>query len=634
VKTPREILKTFWGYDDFKPQQEVIINSVLDANNTVALLPTGGGKSVCFQIPSLIMEGICIVVSPLVALISDQLNSLKDKGIKALALSGGISENELIDLLDNALYGNYKFLYLSPERLQQELVQNAIKRMQVNIFAIDEAHCISQWGNDFRPAYKNLSVLKSLQPNTPIIALTATATESVITDIIAELQLESPKIFKTSFSRPNISYQVKEVSDKYRIVEKILSKSNGNSIVYIRNRRQSEQISYRLNNLGIPSDFYHGGLTNKQKQDKLEAWKNEKVPVMIATNAFGMGIDHDQVRNVIHWQLPDSLESYYQEVGRAGRDGKEAKAILLYDKQDIQFLKKQFIDQQPTLKSCKDLYKRLNNYFQIPYGEGAFTEHSFSLASFCKTYELRPYAILAHLQLLERLSIIQLSKQFGRKSKIQFLVPSSELLDRFEEKIEFNIIGKTLLRMYSGLQESAKEVDLDWMSKKSGLETQKIIPILQKMEQEGLLSLQIFNTDASLTFLIPREDDRSINPHIETIKRNQKRRKDQVQAIIQYVTNSSYCRENQILHYFGEIIDEPCGRCSVCLGVERLIYGKVEKDLLEKIETLLLEETLDSRALCEHLEMYSEESILKALQWLLDRNIIQTNAINQYYKLK
>jgi ATP-dependent DNA helicase RecQ len=373
LNTPVQILEKYWGFSSFKSRQEAIIDSVLNGQDTIALLPTGGGKSICFQIPALLNEGICIVVSPLVALMSDQVKNLKEKGIKALALKGGISFDELRTLLDNATYGNYKFLYLSPERLQQEMVQNYIKQMNVNTIAVDEAHCISQWGSDFRPAYRNITILRELHPLVPIIALTATATPKVLENTIDELKLELPNIFKDSFVRKNISYQVIEEDDKLYRIERLLKNNSGSAIVYVRSRNTAVEINNQLNSIGISSAFYHGGLSADEKDKKLEAWKNNSISTMVATNAFGMGIDHPNVRFVIHIQLPESLESYFQEAGRAGRDGARATAVLIHNAYDKILVRKQFIDSLATPSDLKKIYHTLVNYFHIAYGEGAFS---------------------------------------------------------------------------------------------------------------------------------------------------------------------------------------------------------------------------------------------------------------------
>jgi ATP-dependent DNA helicase RecQ len=630
LKHPLEILQTYWGHTSFRQLQEEIITSILDGRDTIALLPTGGGKSVCFQVPAMVMEGICIVISPLVALMTDQVGALKEKGIKALHLSGGLSPDDLTALLDNALFGNYKFLYLSPERLQQEQVQNALRKMNINLIAIDEAHCISQWGNDFRPSYKHINVLRELHPYIPMVALTATATREVLADTMLQLKLEEPQVFKKSFARSNISYRVIPQSDKNYALIQLLQRNDASAIVYVRSRKQAEVISGRLNQQGISADFYHGGLPPKLKQQKLEAWKSYRVSTMVATNAFGMGIDHPSVRFVAHIQLPESLESYFQEAGRAGRDGKNAVAVIFYDESDKAMLQRQFVETLPSLDDMKLLYRKLNNYFQIPYGEGAFTEHSFSFARICQTYDLPPLITLNALTALDRLGIIQLSKQFGRKSKIQFLISSKQLIDEFEKNTAFSVVGKTILRIYGGIFESPNAIDLDLISNKSGIPPEKIIQVLKDMENQGLLSLNLFETDATITFLVPREDDRTLNPFGKTIAQLNEKKTQQVAAVLRYIDNNKVCKQLQLLEYFGEENTEACGNCSVCLNKIKGVTKVQTQEIAKQIIDLLRDEPMDSRTLIEN-STFGEKDVLQVLQWLLDRKKVHINAINQYF---
>jgi len=452
----------------------------MDGKDTVALLPTGGGKSICFQIPSLAQEGICIVISPLVALMTDQVKSLKEKGIKALAITGGKSFTEVNTLLDNASFGNYKFLYISPERLQQELVQNTIKRMNVNCIAVDEAHCISQWGNDFRPAYKNIRILRELQPLSPIIALTATATPEVLKDTIKELEMELPSVFQDSFVRPNIAYNTLEVEDKLYHIQQLLKSNKKEAIVYVRTRRSAVETSSHLNSLGIKSDFFHGGIPSQEKTKKLEAWKNGTSPTIVATSAFGMGIDLATVAHVIHIQLPESLESYFQEAGRAGRDGNRATATILYNAYDKQLVTKQFIASLADVDLLKFMYKKLNNYLQISYGEGVFTTHGFNFEDFCKTYSLNTLQVFNGLNTLDRLGVLQLSKEFGRSSKLKFLVDTNTALAFFKHDKLASVIGKTILRLYGGVFETMTGVNLEVLQTKTSQSQPVIIQTFKK----------------------------------------------------------------------------------------------------------------------------------------------------------
>lgn len=628
---PLEILQQYWGHDRFRPLQEEIIQSVLDKKDTVALLPTGGGKSICFQIPALVNEGICIVVSPLIALMNDQVNGLTKMGIKSMALTGSISYNDLDRLLDNCIYGNYKFLYLSPERLQQELVQHRIEKMQVNLIAIDEAHCISQWGNDFRPAYKNVSILKSLKPDAPFIAVTATATTEVLTDTIHELQLNKPQIFQKSFFRENLSYQVWKEEDKYYRLEQLL-KNNAPAIIYTRNRKSTEEISKYLNLKGINSSYFHGGISADEKTKKLKNWLNETTPVIVATSAFGMGIDKSNVYMVIHFDLPESLESYFQEAGRAGRDGNYSKAILLYNQADKIQVVRQFISTLPSIDFLKLIFKKLCNHFYIAYGEGEYTTHAFNYEKFCLQYELHTIKTYNAIQTLDRLSIIKLSFEFGRKTEVQFLIPSKQVISYLETTMKISIIGKTILRIYTGIFEKETAIDLELISSKSGQSTHDIIEILKQFEKDQIISLKLLTTDTTLTFIEPREDDRTINRISKTIERLNSIKKDQVESIVAFIENENVCKSIQLLQYFGDLSNTTCGICSVCTSQNTLPSKKEINLIASDILVLLEENTINSREICERLT-FSEQKIIFVLQQLIDANKI-TLTLNNKYNLR
>lgn len=630
MKTPLQILEEFWRYSAFKPGQEEIIEAVLNGRDTVALLPTGGGKSICFQIPALLQPGICIVISPLIALMTDQVIQLKEKGIKALAITGGISFEELRTLLDNAIHGNYKFLYLSPERLQQEVVQNAIRQMPVNLIAVDEAHCISQWGNDFRPAYKNIVLVRELHPLVPVIALTATATPEVLEDTINQLNLEVPAIFKNSFTRENLAYKVFQADDKLYHIEQFLKNNIGSAIVYVRNRKATIEYSNQLNTIGISSTFYHGGISKKDKDTRLAQWKNGSISTIVATNAFGMGIDNPNVRFVIHIQLPESLESYFQEAGRAGRDGNYAEAILLYNEYDKVLAHKQFVKSLASVEDLKHIYRKLNNYFQISYGEGVFTEHSFSFSEFCEQYQLNTLTTFNGLTALDRLGVLQLSKQFGRKSQVQFLIPSEKLLTYFENDPIASLIGKSLLRIYGGIFEINTAVNLDYLAKKTGQSLHTIIEVLRKMERDEVIELSLRITDATITFLVPREDDKTIHVIAKEVHELNAKKEAQVASVLKYIANEKKCRSLQLVSYFGEENEVACGICSVCASQDTSVSKKELQLISEKIKILLEETPLTSRKLVEK-GTFTEAKILKVLQLLLDADQIGINTKNQYY---
>lgn len=602
----------------------------MNGRDTVALLPTSGGKSVCFQIPALILEGICIVVSPLVALMTDQVNSLKKKGIKALELTGGISQEQVRITLENAMYGNYKFLYISPERLQQDLVQNCIRQMQVNIVAVDEAHCISQWGNDFRPAYKNINFLRELHPLAPFLALTATATPEVLKDTITELKLEMPQIFQSSFVRLNLSYQVVVENDKLTRIQSLLKNMQGRAIIYVRNRKMAVETSNHLNSMGLNSTFYHGGISTYEKTARLAGWHSGTFKVMVATNAFGMGIDQPNVRFVVHIQLPESLESYFQEAGRAGRDGEMANAIILYSDYDKQLVKNQYIDSLPTISLLKDLYKTLNKYFQIAYSEGEFTNHNFNFTQFCKTYGLNTLVTYNGLQSLDRLGIIQLSQEFGQRSLVQFIVPTDIVLEYFENNPRTALIGKTILRLYGGVFEGPTLINLEYISSKSGKKIETIIEELHKMERDKILELKLKTTDASITFIVPREDERTINKISKEVDKYNTSKVAQVTSVLKYIENGRECRSVQLVSYFGETDALPCGICSICVSKEIKNHNESISNISKRIMELLMNGAMNSGEISEMLD-FKESSLLDTLRLMMDAGKLKINLKNQYY---
>lgn len=629
MEHPINILERYWKFTSFRPEQEAIINAVINGEDTFVLLPTGGGKSLCFQIPALVKEGICIVISPLIALMKDQVQALSDKGIKAMAITSGISYSQLDTLLDNCIYGNYKFLYLSPERLQQELVQDRIKQMNVNLIAVDEAHCISQWGSDFRPAYKNITLLRQLQPSVNAVALTASAKPEVVNDIIKELDFIKPKIFKQSFVRPNLAYMVYHEEDKYYRLETILKKYKAPSIIYVRNRKLTLEVSTFLESKKISATFYHGGLSNIEKDRNMTAWVNNQKQVMVATSAFGMGIDKPDVKTVIHINLPESIESYFQEAGRVGRNGDKAFAVILKNKSDEVLVKNQFLSVLPTVDFVKQVYRKLCNYFQISYGEGEYLTFDFDFNTFCKTYNFSSILCYNALLLLDRNSIINLSKQFKNKVTVQFIISSSALFNYLGTHQDFNVVVKSILRMYGGIFDHITKIDLGKIVEKASVNENVLIKILQALEKDDIITLNLSKTDAQVTFIEPREDDKTINRIASIIEQQNKLKQTQVKDMLDYIENDSVCKSMQLLAYFGEKDAEPCGVCSVCTKSKKNETLQDIQIIKKRIIELLENGDQSSRSMVAALNC-SESSLKTVLKLLLEHNIISITPTNTY----
>jgi len=630
MKHPIEILEHYWKFSEFKPQQEAIIEAVLANEDCIALLPTGGGKSICFQIPALIKDGICIVVSPLIALMQDQVNNLKEKGIKAMALTSGYTYDDIDRMLDNCIYGNYKFLYLSPERLQQDLVQERIKQMNVNVIAVDEAHCISQWGHDFRPAYRDIKTLRTLHPSVNVIGLTASATAKVVEDISTQLDCIAPQIFKTSFQRPNLAYLTLDCEDKYFKTVQILKKYAGNSIIYVRNRKATLEISGYLNKIGITSGYYHGGLSPKEKDTQFERWTANENQVMVATNAFGMGIDKANVQTVIHHNLPESLESYYQEAGRAGRNNENAYAVILRNTSDEKNSKSQYINGLPDIAFLKNVYKRLCNYFQISYGEGVDTVHNFNFKLFCSTYSLPSILTYNALKILDRTSIISLEERFKNTAFLQIIIGNTALFNYIEKHPKQALIIKVVLRSHEGVFDHSTEIFTQTIAKKINLSEDEVISHLTALNKAEIVQFESSKTDAQITFIEPREDDKTIHRISKIVSQQQDLKKAQLQSVFDYIKNDGICKSQKLLSYFEEIDSKQCGICSSCL--ERSKKSVISESDSKTILTLLKTDALSSRKL-EALSTFNSEKLTTILTNLLEKELIELTERNTY-KLK
>ena len=630
MKHPIELLEHYWNFSEFKPQQEAIIEAVLANEDCIALLPTGGGKSICFQIPALIRDGICIVVSPLVALMQDQVNNLNAKGIKAMALTSGFSYDDIDRMLDNCVFGNYKFLYLSPERLQQDLVQQRIKQMNVNLIAVDEAHCISQWGHDFRPAYRDIKLLRTLHPSVNVIGLTASATSKVIDDVSEQLDFISPQVFKTSFKRSNLAYLSLECQDKHFRTVQVLKKYSGTSIIYVRNRKATLEISSYLNKIGITSGYYHGGLNAKEKETQFGLWTSNTNQVIVATNAFGMGIDKANVQTVIHHSLPESLESYYQEAGRAGRNGEKAYAVILRNSSDETESKNKYLNSLPDINYLKNVYKRLCNYFQISYGEGVDSVHNFNFKLFCSTYKLPSLITYNALKILDQTSIISLEERFKNSAFIKIIIKNSALFNYLEKHPKQALVMKVILRSHEGLFDHTTEISIQEIINKTKLSETKVVELLSKLHKVEVIQFESSKTDAKITFIEPREDDKTIHRISKIIKQQQALKRRQLQSVFDYIKNDGICKSHKLLSYFEETDSLSCGICSSCLESSKN-KPLTEKDV-ELIMSLLKKEELSSRKI-EVLTTFESSKLANLLTELLERKLIEMTERNTY-KLK
>jgi ATP-dependent DNA helicase RecQ len=627
MSRPIEILQKYWNHNAFRTPQLDIITSVLEGKDTFGLMPTGGGKSITFQVPTLIMEGICLVISPLVALMKDQVQNLQSKGIKAIALTGGITSYEIIDLLDNCQYGNYKFLYLSPERLQNDWILERIKNLPINLIAIDEAHCVSQWGHDFRPSYLKISKLKEYFPKVAFLALTASATKRVQEDIITQLQLENPACYTKSFTRENLAYMVFNVEDKFHLMEQILKKNPQPSIIYVTNRKACSEIVKQLETAGFLATYYHGGLSSKEKEKFMKLWMDEKVQIIVATNAFGMGIDKANVKTVIHFHIPPNLENYYQEAGRAGRNGEKAFAILLTNPSDIIHVESQFISILSDKSFLNLVFIKLCNYFQIAYGEGIDEHFSFNINHFCTKYNFSVLKVYNALQFLDRQGIICLSQEFSEKITLQFIIPSKEVIRYMSLNPQDEEVILTILRTNPGVYEAQSTINCSLIAKKSNSEENQVVAILHKLNEKGVIELHAKNNDARITFNEVREDERTIHRVSKYLVAQNELKTEQLNSVLHYIKEEKICKNKLILDYFGETVIEDCGVCSYCISISNT---KIDiQTLAEKITSLLQIQELNSRDL-EKLTNYPKDDVIFALQSLLENDTIIIQPNNLY----
>lgn len=628
--TAIEILQKYWGHQAFRPLQEDIISSVLEGKDSLALLPTGGGKSICFQVPALVKDGICIVVSPLIALMKDQVENLKSKGIEAIAIYAGMGKREIDILLDNCIYGKIKFLYLSPERLLSDLVRVRISYMNVNLIAVDEAHCISQWGYDFRPPYQQIAKLREILPGVPVLALTATATEFVRKDIVEKLEMTDPQVFVKSFARDNLSYVVFGQEDKYKKLIDICQKVKGTGLVYVRNRRETAEVANFINRNHIKADFYHAGLERDVRFLKQEEWKNNKTRIMVATNAFGMGIDKADVRFVVHLDLPESLEAYYQEAGRAGRDGKRGYAVLLANQSDVLSLESRYLDSFPTPDEIRKTYHYLGNYFQLAFGAGENLTFTFDIADFCKRFNISVLKTISALKFLEHDGYLTLSESVFLPSRMMFIA-SHEDIYRFQiENKAYDGIIKTILRSHGGAFDGFVKINEADLAKKTGLSYKEIIALLNKLQAIELLTYTQQTDQPQLQYVRPRVDMDHFDLDVKYLELRKEILHKQINAVVAYAS-SNLCRSIQLLHYFDEHHAAKCGVCDVCLAEKRAEnQSQMEEEIEFEIVSLLQQQPLSLDDLVTNIKNGAEAERIDTIRELLDAGKIKTDG-KKYY---
>ena len=622
IETYRQILTRYWGYTSFRPLQEEIIISVGEGKDTLALMPTGGGKSITFQVPALAKEGICLVITPLIALMKDQVNRLNSLEIKSLAIHSGMSREEIDITLDNAIYGDYKFLYVSPERIGTAIFQTRIQRMNVNLVAIDEAHCISQWGYDFRPSYLKISSLREMLPaDVPFLALTASATKKVTEDIMDKLHFRLRNVLKSSFERKNISYLVRRVEDKGTYLVKTILNARGSGIVYVRSRKRCREIAELLVTNGISSDFYHAGLPQEVRDRKQASWTSGETRIIVSTNAFGMGIDKPDVRFVIHWEMPDSIEEYFQESGRAGRDGKPAFAVLLYAPSDKSRLEESMRKKFPPVEKIKDIYEALCNFLQVPTGSGKDNVFDFNMQDFVARFRLPVIETFNSLTFLQREGYLEFTEEIANPSRVHFTVGRDDLYKFQVANEAFDGFIKLLLRSYTGMFSEFVPVNEEVLSKKSGLSRDDIYRYLTKLSSMNIIRYIPGKKTALIIFTEERLERKALVISPENYLTVRERHAARIQSMIDFADYNTRCRSTVLLEYFGEEADR-CGICDVCRERNELDLSKYEFDLiLDEIKEVLAGQKCDTRELITMVGL-PEDKVIKVLRWLLDHGKI------------
>ena len=619
-----EILKQYWGYDSFRGIQEEIIKSIGEGRDTLGLMPTGGGKSITFQVPALAKDGLCIVITPLIALMKDQVQNLRQRGIKAVAIYSGMTRQEILIALENCIFGNYKCLYISPERLDTDIFKQKLRAMKVNMITVDESHCISQWGYDFRPAYLKIADIRELLPGVPLLALTATATPDVVQDIQSRLKFREKNVFRMSFERKNLAYIVRKTDNKTAELLHILRRMPGSAIIYVRSRRRTKETTELLTHEGITADFYHAGLDNAVKDIRQKRWQDGECRVMVATNAFGMGIDKPDVRLVIHLDLPDSPEAYFQEAGRAGRDGEKAYAVILYSKSDKVTLHKRIPDTFPDKDYIKKVYEHLQYYYQMAMGDGLGCTKEFNLEEFCRKFKHFPVPADSALKILTQAGYIEYTDEQDNASRIIFTIRRDELYKLREMGNETEALVQTILRSYTGLFTDYAYISETALSLRTGLTRQQIYNVLMSLSKRRIIDYIPRKKTPYIIYTRERVELNHLHISPAVYEERKERYEARIRAMVDYVTSETACRSRMLLRYFGEKNENNCGQCDVCLSGHAAhelptdTFEKLKKELL----TILQEQVLTPAEVAEKTEA-DRDLLSHAIQYLLEEGEIK-----------